>query len=70
MIFETRPCIVCGKPSALVLDEGKYKRWQGGEHVQVVFADWSAERRELLMSGTHPICWENIMRVTDDMEEE
>ena len=71
MIFETRRCIVCDKASVLVLDDNKWERWVGGEHVQAVFADWSVERRELLISGTHPICWKNrIMRVTDDMEEE
>ncbi len=61
MIFETDPCIVCGKPSALVLDDDKYERWRNGEYLQTVFADWLPERRELLITGTHPICWDNMM---------
>ena len=61
MIFETNPCIVCGEPSALVLDDDKYDRLAYGESVQTVFADWSLERRELLITGTHPGCWNNMM---------
>ena len=65
MIFETKPCIVCDEASVLVLDAVKFERWRGGEHVQVVFADWSAERRELLITGTHPVCWETMMMESD-----
>ena len=54
----TRPCMMCGKTSEMVLDFDKVTRWQRGEFVQDVFPELSAAERELLISGTHGPCWD------------
>lgn len=54
----TRPCMMCGETSEMVLDLDKVNRWQRGEFVQNVFPELSAAERELLISGTHGHCWD------------
>ena len=56
----TRSCIVCGLTSSVELDTDKLARWKGGEHVQNVWPERSPDERELLMTGTHPKCWDEI----------
>jgi len=62
VIFHCRPCSVCGNSSEIQVVESDLKRWQGGEHVQNVFPWMSADDRELLISGTHPACWDDMWR--------
>ncbi len=64
--FETDPCIVCKERSLIDLDVKKYQRWTGGggtEHVQNVWPEWSAGDRELLITGTHSSCWDEMFSV-------
>jgi len=42
-------------PTCLFCGEGE------GEFVQNVFPEMSPEDRELLISGTHPACWDRYM---------
>ncbi len=62
---ETPPCIVCKKTSLVDLESARFDRWQSGEHVQNVFPDQTPDERELLLTGTHPACWEEIFSGTD-----
>ena len=61
MLFETKRCIVCDESSTLIIDDDRYGRWQKGEHVQDVWSDWRASHREMLITGTHPKCWNGMM---------
>ncbi len=56
----TRPCIVCGDPSVLDVSQDKLAEWKAGGHVQNVWPEWSADKRELMITGTHPKCWETM----------
>jgi hypothetical protein len=56
-------CIVCGEQSEVEFDDSVddqegFVAWMRGELVQVAFAHWTEPKRELLISGTHPQCWE------------
>lgn len=51
---------MCGQTSILELDPVKVDRWQSGEFVQVVWPEMTPDERELLISGTHPACWEEL----------
>ncbi len=62
----TKPCIMCGNTSELRLERDRVKRWLAGEHVQNVFPDMSADRRELLITGTHPACWDAMFADEDE----
>jgi hypothetical protein len=55
-----RVCRVCGKTSTLEVDADKYERWRTGELAQKVFPEMSADEREVLISGTHPACWDRL----------
>jgi hypothetical protein len=59
-LYETPPCIVCNKTTTVVLDADAVKRWKGGELIQSVFPDLDAAAREVLISGTHPECWDEL----------
>jgi hypothetical protein len=42
------------------LEDEKYRRWIAGELVQRVWPHMTPDDRELLITGTHPACWEKI----------
>lgn len=56
----TRRCIVCGSTSIVELDSKKVQRWEDGEHVQDVWPNMSPGEREMLITGTHPDCWDTL----------
>lgn len=57
-----RPCVVCGKASIMTVDKAGYEAWQSGTHIQYAFPEMSADEREILISGTHPECWEILWK--------
>ena len=58
----TKPCIHCGVASVVTVYEDDLLKWQGGALIQTVWPDWSPAKRELLITGTHPDCWEVITK--------
>ena len=64
-------CIVCGQQSEVEFDDSPddqegFVAWSKGESTQVAFAHWTDEKRELLISGTHPSCWETFRLPEED----
>ena len=59
-VVQTEPCLHCGKKSLVEVDRDKLKRWQAGELIQKVWPEWTADQRELLITGTHSECWEKM----------
>jgi len=57
---------MCHQRSTIMLDKEKYDRWQAGEHVQNVWPEMSPENREVLISGTHPKCWDYLFAEVPD----
>ena len=55
---KTAPCIHCKETSEFTVDAGAYQQWKGGTLCQYAFPDMDDERRELLISGIHPACWD------------
>lgn len=63
MLEVTTPkCMVCGKTSTILVEESKLRRWQRGEHIQQVWPDKTNSERELLKSGTHDKCWDEMFK--------
>ena len=58
--YQTKRCIHCGKSSVVEIDAGDLARWRNGEHVQSVWPTWTPEQRELLITGTHGKCWDEM----------
>lgn len=55
----TRPCPLCGKASMVKVDHAQYRKWQEGMFVQDAFPNMTPDQRALLITGTHPECWDN-----------
>ena len=60
IVVKTKTCTVCGEYEVWSLNRQAVESWQGGEYIQNAFPDMSAEDRELLISGTHPACWNKL----------
>lgn len=58
--YQTKPCIQCHYPSSVAVDEDALRRWQSGTLVQDAFPHWTPEMRELLITGIHPECWDQM----------
>ena len=57
ILVTTHACIKCGKTTELLLIKEHVERWQRGELIQNVWPEWSADQREMLITGIHPACW-------------
>ena len=64
--FETRPCIVCNEEGHLALPTAGFRAWRSGAFVQDAFPTMPADKREQLITGTHPACWERLFGSEDD----
>jgi hypothetical protein len=53
-------CMVCGRQVILEVSHEGYDLWAGGALVQKAFPELSAPERELLITGTHPACWDRL----------
>jgi hypothetical protein len=60
MLVKTKPCTVCGQYEVWNLDRQAVTSWQEGENIQNAFPDMNAGDREILISGTHPACWDKL----------
>lgn len=56
----TQACMVCGKTSEMDLTDGEVAALQAGEMVQNALSTRSADERELVISGTHGTCWDEL----------
>lgn len=67
--YPVRNCIWCGEGSTVEVEQSEYDLLMSGEHVQNVFPTMDAGKRELLISGTHPECWDRFMGDEEDDDE-
>lgn len=66
-----RNCFHCGEESQFGLNYEDYKRlFLNQEHIQNVFPLMPKEDRELMISGTHAKCWEEMFSSIEDIEED
>jgi hypothetical protein len=65
----TRKCFHCGEESEFYLSFDEYERLiLNNEYIQDVFPFLSKELREVMISGTHPNCWEEMFSAIDEDE--
>jgi hypothetical protein len=63
------PCIHCGVGSIVKLDGSEYFAYfNRGIPVAQAFPTLSLDQRELLITGTHPQCWDALFADEDDVE--
>lgn len=63
---KSKGCLGCGEPSMLKMRRSQFEAYRDGAFVQVAFADWTPEQRELVVSGTHPACWTTMFGEEED----
>lgn len=62
----TPTCPVCGQADELVLPADGHMRWLSGELVQEALPGLPAADREVLVTGIHPACWNEMFPPEDD----
>lgn len=65
--IKTPDCPVCDEWSSVIVEEDDYGSWVAGLYIQDAFPYLNADSRELLMTGIHPPCWEQMFG--DDVED-
>ncbi len=55
-----RPCSMCGEAEVMNLNEEHVAKWRSGAYAQDAFPYLLPSEREMLISGTHPECWERL----------
>lgn len=66
---QTPACMHCNKTSLMEVPEEGYKAWsRGGVLIQDAFPTLSLEDREVLKSGIHNECWEEMFGGLEDDE--
>ena len=66
IVVDNPTCLHCGNGSQTRVDWLAYALWQGGELIQNAFPQLNASQREMMMSGTHPYCWIEMMGADDE----
>jgi len=57
---KTPSCRVCGHSDFVAVRESDLERYNAGALAQEAFPEMPIERREQLISGTHPECWKKL----------
>ena len=60
--YSTKDCCVCGEHDTLLLQLSDITAWHAGVFVQDAFPRLSAAKREQLVSGIHPDCWDRHVK--------
>ena len=62
------PCVVCSERATIEVSTAGLDRFDGGrgDFIQVAFPELSADQRELILTGTHPACWDSMFDDGDD----
>lgn len=64
-----QPCLVCGERAVVELPKAQKEYWYQNEcHVQEAFPDMPKDQREMLISGTHPVCWDEVFADFDEQQ--
>ena len=56
--FSTKPCPFCEATDVLLLRLDELTAWMSGTQVQDAFPRLSANKREQILTGAHPDCWD------------
>jgi hypothetical protein len=69
IVVKTKTCMVCNKYEILSLNREAVTKWREGENIQSAFPDMKAADREVLISGTHPACWDKLFSGEGESDE-
>jgi hypothetical protein len=67
--YRTPQCVICSKASTLHLEEKSLKAWQAGTSIQTAFPELETSTRELIQTGIHEACWEDLFEPEDRVDD-
>lgn len=60
-------CIVCRENSRIAVEEADFYDWRDGKKLaQDAFPYLNDAQREILISGTHPFCWDKFINEVEE----
>lgn len=60
-IIECPPCLMCGKTATVYMPWDAFNNWRNnGNPIQLAWSEAHQSTRELLVSGTHAKCWNEL----------
>jgi hypothetical protein len=57
----SKTCPVCSKGSVVEVERDQFEAYLNGALLQEAFPTLGASQREMVKTGIHPSCWENMM---------
>lgn len=69
-VLFSKVCIYCGIESWFRITEKQYEAWITNDgYIQDVFPNMTNQEREVMISGTHPECWDAMFAFDDEEDE-
>ncbi len=59
-------CMLCGGPSSVTVLKADYEKYLNGAKVQHAFPEMPADQREIIISGSHPKCFDEAFAEDED----
>lgn len=53
-------CRMCNNSQIIEVEESSLRKWQQGELIQNAMPGLTADEREMLISGTCNVCWDEM----------
>ena len=57
-----KQCFHCGGINRILVETECLEKWYKGAFIQDAFPHLSPDERELIQSGTHPECWDEMFK--------
>ena len=61
-----QPCMCCGQAATVIVVRSEYEAFRRGELIQRAMPSLPEDERELLITGTHSKCWDQMFEDDDD----
>lgn len=57
-----KKCEFCSEEYFILLNNTDFADWTNGKYAQDVWPHLNAGEREMIISGTHPECWDKMFK--------
>ena len=66
IVVYTRKCFHCSQTGFVVVKSDDLDKYSDGALIQEAFPEMPMDRREQIISGIHPECWDKMMKGDED----
>lgn len=66
VLIEAPTCFVCGTAAIIAVTDEEAAALASGAYMQDALPARSAAEREVLISGTHPECWDSLFPAEEE----